>query len=110
MRQNIRASRRSLRLSRAGFFLITRNKPSSCVSPIESMSESETDKPEQIPLASPSAEHARTALIARLDQLRRKPVRPPKSLQPTPEAAKSKIRRLRRKRQLLIQGTRKSVP
>jgi hypothetical protein len=73
------------------------------------MSESGTDKPEQTPLASLSAEHARAALITRLDQLCRKPVKPPKSLQPTPEAAKSKIRRLRRKRQLLIQRTRNNV-
>jgi hypothetical protein len=51
----------------------------------------------------PSAEKARAALLARLDQLCHKPVKPPKSLQPTPEAAKSRIRRLRRKRQLLIQ-------
>jgi hypothetical protein len=50
-----------------------------------------------------SAEKARAALVARLEQLCQKPVRPPKSLQPTPEAAKSKIRRLRRKRQLLLQ-------
>jgi hypothetical protein len=53
-----------------------------------------------------SAEKARAALVARLDQLCRKPVTPPKSLQPTPEAAKSRIRRLRRKRQLLIQKSR----
>lgn len=51
----------------------------------------------------PSAEKARAALLARLNQLCHKPVKPPKSLQPTPEAAKSRIRRLRRKRQLLIQ-------
>jgi len=66
------------------------------------------DKREQIPLASLSAENARAALVARLNQLCRKPVRPPKSLQPTPEAAKSKIRRLRRKRQLLVQRSRMS--
>jgi hypothetical protein len=53
----------------------------------------------------PSAEHARAALVARLDQLCRKPVKPPKSLQPTPEAAKSRIRRLRQKRRLLLQKT-----
>jgi len=53
-----------------------------------------------------NAEKARAALVARLGQLCRKPVTPPKSLQPTPEAAKSKIRRLRRKRQLLIQKSR----
>jgi hypothetical protein len=50
------------------------------------------------------AEQAHAALLARLAQLDRKaiPLRPPKSLQPTPEAAKSKIRRLRRKRRLLL--------
>jgi hypothetical protein len=53
----------------------------------------------------PSGEKAQAALLARLDQLCRKPVKPPKSLQPTPEAAKSRIRRLRRKRQLLLQRT-----
>jgi hypothetical protein len=51
-----------------------------------------------------NAEKAQDALIARLAQLARKPVRPPKSLQPTPEAGKSKIRRLRRKRMLLKQS------
>jgi hypothetical protein len=51
------------------------------------------------------AEKAREALMARLEQLYRKPggVRPPQSLQPTPEAAKSKVRRLRRKQRLLTQ-------
>jgi len=52
--------------------------------------------------ATDSAQSARAALLARLDQLCRKPVRPPKSLQPTPEAAKSKIKRLRRKQKLLL--------
>jgi hypothetical protein len=49
------------------------------------------------------AEQAHTALIARLAQLDRKEirVRPPKSLQPTPEAAKSRVRRLRKKRLLI---------
>jgi hypothetical protein len=56
-----------------------------------------------------SAERARAALIDRLEQLGRKPVKPPKSLQPTPEAAKSKIRRLRRKR-LLLQRTNRVAP
>jgi hypothetical protein len=74
------------------------------------MSEPGADKREQMPLASLSAENARAALVARLNQLCRKPVRPPKSLQPTPEAAKSKIRRLRRKQRLLIRGTRNHVP
>lgn len=55
--------------------------------------------------STPSADNARTALLARLDELCRKPVKSPKSLQPTPEAAKSRIRRLRRKRQLLLKKT-----
>jgi hypothetical protein len=56
-----------------------------------------------------SADRAREALIARLDQLHRKPggVRPPQSLQPTPEAAKSRVRRLRRKQRLLVQKSAK---
>lgn len=58
----------------------------------------------------PDAEKAHAALVARLSQLYRKPVRAPKSMQPTPEAAKSKIRRLRRKRQLLLRSKRISPP
>jgi hypothetical protein len=53
-----------------------------------------------------NAEKARDALVARLAQLTRQPVKPPKSMQPTPEASKSKIRRLRRKRMLLQQSNR----
>jgi hypothetical protein len=53
-----------------------------------------------------NADKAHAALVARLSQLYRKPVKPPKSMQPTPEAAKSKIRRLRRKRQLLLRSKR----
>ena len=59
--------------------------------------------PPQEGAASANAEKAREALLARLAQLTSKPVKPPKSLQPTPEAAKSKLRRLRLKRRLLIQ-------
>jgi len=57
-----------------------------------------------------SAEKAHDALIARLAQLDRKPirVRPPKSLQPTPEAAKTRVNRLRKKR-LLIQRSQRAV-
>lgn len=57
------------------------------------------------------AEKARAALIARLAQIDRKPirVRPPKSLQPTPEAAKSRVTRLRKKR-LLIQRSQRARP
>ena len=60
---------------------------------------------------SPSAEKVRDALIARLEQLHRKPggVRPPQSLQPTPEAGKSRVRRLRRKHRLLTQRSKQSI-
>jgi hypothetical protein len=56
-----------------------------------------------------SADNARSALIVRLAQLDRKPirVRPPQSLQPTPEAAKSRVSRLRKKR-LLIQKSQRA--
>jgi len=77
---------------------------------METMNEPRREKIESTSAATPSAEQARTALLAKLDQLCRKPVRPPKSMQPTPEAAKSKIRRLRRKRQLLIQRSKHAPP
>lgn len=54
-----------------------------------------------------SGEKARAALLERLDQLCRKPVKSPKSMQPTPEAGKSKIRRLRHKRRLLLKRSKK---
>jgi hypothetical protein len=55
-----------------------------------------------------NADKAHDALIARLAQLDRKPirVRPPQSLQPTPEAAKSRVRRLRKKRLLMQRSQR----
>ena len=58
-----------------------------------------------------NADKARAALIARLEQLHRKPggVRAPRSLQPTPEAAKSKVRRLRQKQRLLLQRAKHPV-
>jgi hypothetical protein len=58
-----------------------------------------------------TADKAHAALVTRLAQLYRKPggVRPPKSLQPTPEAAKSRVRRLRKKR-LLIQRSKRALP
>jgi hypothetical protein len=59
----------------------------------------------------PSAEKARAALLSRLDQLCHKPVKPPKSLQPTPEATKTRLARLRKKRLLLQRSTSsQSVP
>ena len=59
----------------------------------------------------PSAEKARAALITRLEQLHRRPggVRAPHSLQPTPEAAKSRVRRLRQKQRRLLQRAKRSV-
>ena len=73
------------------------------VSLSEIMTELRTDKPDPL-----GPEKARAALIARLEQLCHKPVKPPKSLQPTPEAAKSKIRRLRHKQRLLIQRSKQA--
>ena len=67
------------------------------------MSEPNSDAANELPALSTGGEKAHAALVARLAQLYRKPVKPPQSLQPTPEAAKSKIRRLRRKRRLLVQ-------
>ena len=51
------------------------------------------------------SEEVRSALIARLARLRPVPahVSPPQSLQPTPEAAKTRAARLRRKQRLLLQ-------
>jgi hypothetical protein len=50
-------------------------------------------------------EEARTALLARLSHVLETASRPkrPRSLQPTPEAAKSRIARLRRKQRMLLQ-------
>jgi hypothetical protein len=55
-------------------------------------------------------EEAHAALVARLARLDSNPipVRPPKSLQPTPEAAKTRASRLRKKR-LLIQRSKRSL-
>jgi hypothetical protein len=73
------------------------------------MAEPNPETANQPPARKPGREEAHAALITRLTQLYRQPIRPPKSLQPTPEAAKSKIRRLRRKRRLLIQKSRSAV-
>jgi hypothetical protein len=58
-----------------------------------------------------SGEQAHDALVARLARLDTNsfPVRPPKSLQPTPEAAKTRVSRLRKKR-LLIQRSKRPLP
>jgi len=59
-----------------------------------------------------SAEHAHEALVARLAHLEDNPlrIRPPQSLQPTPEAAKTRVSRLRKKRLLIQRSKRAPVP
>ena len=58
----------------------------------------------------PSNDEARAALIARLARIRQHPARLKSnpSLQPTPEAAKSRISRLRRKKRILIQKSKRA--
>jgi hypothetical protein len=72
------------------------------------MSQPNADAANEFAGPTTGGEKAHAALVARLAQLYRKPVKPPKSLQPTPEAAKSKIRRLRRKRRLLLQRSKRA--
>ena len=57
-----------------------------------------------------SAEQAHAAILSRLEEVCRKPikVRAPQSLQPTPEAAKSRAARLRKKR-ILIQRRKRDL-
>lgn len=59
-----------------------------------------------------SAELAHAALLVRLAEVDRKPikVRAPQSLQPTPEAAKTRAARLRKKRLLIQRSKRISRP
>ncbi|HYJ07030.1 MAG TPA: hypothetical protein VEX43_18010 [Chthoniobacterales bacterium] len=68
-------------------------------------------KTAETPVAPPGSEEVRSALIARLARVRPVPahVRPPQSLQPTPEAAQTRAARLRRKQRLLWQKA-KRVP
>ena len=58
----------------------------------------------------PSNDKARAALDARLARIKQNPTRlkPNPSLQPTPEAAKSRVTRLRRKRRILIQESKRA--
>jgi len=57
-------------------------------------------------------EQARAALDERLSQLRQNPamLKSNRSLQPTPEAAKSRVTRLRRKNRMLIENSRRDAP
>jgi hypothetical protein len=81
--------------------------PVSCLEPHKAMKDSNPNRADTAAELA-SAEKARAALLARLEQLHRKPggVRPPKSLQPTPEAAKSRVRRLHKKRLSIQRSTR----
>ena len=53
----------------------------------------------------PGSEAVHAALLAHLSRIRSQPpqVKAPQSMQPTPEAAKTRAARLRRKRRILIQ-------
>jgi len=57
-------------------------------------------------------EKLRAAVIARLSRLAQNPTRlkPNRSLQPTPEAAKSRVTRLRRKQRLLLKKSKRASP
>lgn len=58
----------------------------------------------------PSNDKARAALDARLARIQQHPARLKSnpSLQPTPEAAKSRVTRLRRKRQILLRESKRA--
>lgn len=73
------------------------------------MSHSKPDDANDPAAEKSSAEQAHEALVARLARLDNNPtrVRPPQSLQPTPEAAKTRVSRLRKKR-LLIQRSKRA--
>ena len=75
------------------------------------MTEPKAETTPETPATPAGSEEVRSALIARLARLRPVPgqVRPPQSLQPTPEAAQTRAARLRRKQRLLLQKA-KRVP
>lgn len=58
----------------------------------------------------PINDKARAALDARLARIQQHPARlkPNRSLQPTPEAAKSRVTRLRRKQRILMQKSKRA--
>jgi hypothetical protein len=62
------------------------------------------------PEQSTNEERARAALDARLSQLRQNPamLKSNRSLQPTPEAAKSRVTRLRRQKRMLLQNSKRA--
>jgi crotonobetainyl-CoA:carnitine CoA-transferase CaiB-like acyl-CoA transferase len=66
-------------------------------------------KPSEEKAPPPEAEQAQVALVARLSQMFQAPARQKvsRSLQPTPEAAKSRLARLRRKQRMLIRKSKR---
>jgi hypothetical protein len=70
-----------------------------------------SDSSPKPPAEKSSGDQAHAALVDRLARLDTNPipVRPPKSLQPTPEAARTRVNRLRKKR-LLIQRSKRALP
>jgi hypothetical protein len=74
------------------------------------MNEPKPEETAKTPATPPGSEEVHSALIARLARIRPVPpyVRPPQSLQPTPEAAKTRAARLRRKQRLLLQKTKRA--
>jgi hypothetical protein len=74
------------------------------------MTEPKPKEPAETPAAPAGTEGVQKALIERLARMRPIPahVRPPQSLQPTPEAAKTRAARLRRKQRLLLQKAKRS--
>jgi hypothetical protein len=75
------------------------------------MSHSKTEHANRPAAEQSSGEQAHEALVARLARLESNPtpIRPPQSLQPTPEAARTRVSRLRKKR-LLIQRSKRAQP
>lgn len=69
------------------------------------MTEPKSEESGETPVTPPGSQEVHSALIQRLARIRPVPahVRAPQSLQPTPEAAKTRAARLRRKQRLLLQ-------
>ena len=74
------------------------------------MNEPNPKETAETPGTPPGSQEVQSALIARLAKVRPVPpfVRPAQSLQPTPEAAKTRAARLRRKQRLLLQKAKRT--
>lgn len=68
--------------------------------------------PEEKAVPSQGGDEAHAALVARLSQMFQAPARQKvsPSLQPTPEAGQSRLARLRRKKRMLIQKSKRVAP